>query len=86
MTAIALTPSELATASAVAREIGTAFGQARTAAGDTKKAAAERLNTHQTTVRYFEQGRFSNLKLGTAVRMLGLYRLTLAVVPMGERS
>lgn len=81
MTAIALTPNQRAAALSVAKEIGTAFGQARTSAGHTKKAVAEVLAMHQTTVAYFEQGHFPNVKLGNAIRLLRFYGLTLAVVP-----
>ncbi len=84
MTAIALDARQLAEARRVSRQIGTAFGEARTTHGDTKKAAAELAGVHETTLRYFEQGKSPNVKLGNALRFLNFYGLTLAVVPMRE--
>lgn len=82
MTAISLTPSESALAQTVAREMGRAFGDARRSHGDTKKAAAELLNMNATTVQNFERAASHNVKLGNALRILRLYNLTLAVVPL----
>lgn len=84
MTAIALDARQLAEARRVAREIGAAFGTARVAHSDTKHAVAQLAGVHETTLRYFEQGKHPNVKLGNALRFLNFYGLTLSVVPINH--
>lgn len=84
MTAIALSPADESRAIALAREIGAAFARARRRNGDVQKHVAARIGIRANLLSRFECGDQKNLKLGNAVRMLGLYGLTLAVVPIDD--
>ena len=79
-----LTPADDARAIALSREIGAAFARARRAHGEGQKQVAAQIGIRADLLSRFECGNQKNLKLGNAVRMLGRYGLTLAVVPIND--
>lgn len=78
MTAIALSHDERIEALRLAREIGAAIRSARRARGESAEAAAAKYAWHYSTLVGVERGR-ENVKLGTLVRLLGQYGLTLRI-------
>lgn len=82
MTAIALTDEQLASAKAVALQIGARIRHARQSRRETIEQLALRHNMHPTTVCRIEAGAFHNVKLGSAIKLLNAYNLTLEVRPI----
>lgn len=86
MSAPRLTLEQEQDAFTVAREIGAAFRSARLKAGHERKNVAYQLSMAYETVGRFESGEQKNIKLGSIVRMLRHYGLTLRVVPIDQRG
>lgn len=81
MSAPRLSVTDAIAAYGVAERIGAAFAEARRDAGHRQADVADVLRIEKETVSRFETGREKNVKIGTVVRMLSLYRLTIAVIP-----
>ena len=79
MSAVAFTDDQLAASKAVARAIGEAIRSRRLARNETQEAVAHRLGTHPTTVSRIESGAFHNAKLGSVLKLLHEFHLTLDV-------
>jgi transcriptional regulator with XRE-family HTH domain len=77
-----LTPDQEALARQVAQDIGRRFKTARRVAGERQIDVAQRLRMHSSTVSAFERGRWANLKLGNAVRILSAYQISLIAVTL----
>jgi transcriptional regulator with XRE-family HTH domain len=83
MTAPLLSAKQAESARVVAREIGAAIRRERLSRGDRLQDLREYLGLKSSChVSQFERGTVPNLMLGTALRYLAVYNLTLAVVPM----
>lgn len=82
MSAVVLSTTDREEARRAAWMIGAAFRRARRAADDGQKQVAARFGIRTDNVARFELGYQENVKLGTVVRFLRLYGLTLAVVPI----
>jgi transcriptional regulator with XRE-family HTH domain len=80
MSAVAFTDTQLAASKAVARAIGDSIRTRRLARGETQEAVAHRLGTHPTTVSRIEAGADANPKLGSLMKILNEFDLTLCVV------
>jgi transcriptional regulator with XRE-family HTH domain len=80
MSAVVLSAVERDEAARVSREIGRAFAAARRAVGVSQDQVARDFNLRRDNVGRFELGYQPNVKLGTVVRFLGAYGLTLKVV------
>jgi len=83
MTATLLDPRDITRANALAIEIGATFHRERLAHGDRLRDIAERLGMSlrsSDNIIKFERGAVTGVRLDTAVRYLGLYGYTLAIV------
>lgn len=85
MSAPVLTLEQEAEATRVVREIGEAIECERENARESFDELATRLDMFPSSVRSVAHGYQINLKVGNAIRVLGAYGLTLAVVRKVER-
>lgn len=83
MSAVAFSPEQLADAKAMAREIGWRIREAR-GGRETSEQSALALGMCPTSVRRIERGESPNVKLGSAMKLLRRYGLTLSVQPASE--
>jgi transcriptional regulator with XRE-family HTH domain len=79
MSTIALDHYELQDARAVAKALGATIRRAREERRHTREYLAKRLRMHVTTLARIETGHEHNVKLGSLMKVLRYYRLTLDV-------
>lgn len=79
MSAIALDRFEREDAVLVAIQIGAVIRRAREDRKLTRKMLAQRLGTHETSIKRIELGLEHNVKLGSLMRLLRYFNLTIDV-------
>jgi transcriptional regulator with XRE-family HTH domain len=81
MTAIALSPEQVSRTREAARAIGAEIRRAREALGYSQRALVDELDVHMTTFGKIERGESTNVKLGSLVKLLDYFGLTLVAAP-----